>query len=529
MSRKHRLERRFAFATLFVAFALATVSGARGRAVPTPVRAASSDLASVDELVAKAMAEWKVPGLAVGVVKDGKVVIARGYGYRDVARKLPVTADTLMAIGSNSKSFTTTLMGMLSDAGKLDWNAPVRNYLPDFQLQDDVATRLMTPTDLVTHRSGLPRHDALWFGRSFTRADLYSRLRFLEPSATFRQRYQYNNLMFMTAGVLLERVTAKAWDDLVRERLFQPLGMTRSNTSVRDLPASDDASLPYVVVKGEPAPVPYRNIDAVAPAGAINSSVREMLTYIQMHLELGTHGGKPIISKAFALRMQSPHSAPAVNTDPDAPRYPELGPGGYGLGVNVDSYRGHTIVAHGGGIDGFISSMSWMPSDRVGVVVLSNLSGINPVPTIVMRRVYDEVLGLPPVDWMGRQKEQQARAEARQKETAAREQAERVTGTSPSHALPDYAGTYEHRAYGTVRIGLEKDVLTLTVDGFILPLRHHHYDIFVAQPAATPGPLANMRVTFTYGSNGRINALSMPLEPAVSPIVFARQAASKSP
>ena len=221
--------------------------------------------------------------------------------------------------------------------------------------------------------------------------------------------------------------------------------------------------------------------------------------------------------------MQSPQSATAPPADPDAPRYSELGPGGYGFGVGVGSYRGHTTVEHGGGIDGFISSMGWMPSDRIGVIVLSNLSGTNPVPQIVMRRIYDELLGLPPVDWMGRRKLELAAA--RKREAAQSSAPVRVEGTSPTHALADYVGTYDHRAYGVVQIGLVEGALTLTVDGVTWPLRHFHYDVFRTQADGRPGPMANARVTFTYGPDrGQINGLSIPLEPTVQPIVFARQA-----
>src|SRR5687767_4806479 len=205
-------------------------------AMPAAIAQPAADpFAGFDAFVQSAMKEWSIPGLAVGAIKDGKVVLAKGYGQRDIQKGLPVTEKTLMAIGSNSKSFTVTLMGTLSDEGKLEWGKHVREYLPDFQLQNDSATRLMTPTDLVTHRSGLPRHDRMWFATGFSRKEMYERLRFLEPSATFRQIYQYNNLMFMTAGVLTERITGDSWENLIKQRIFTPLGMTRSNTSVREM------------------------------------------------------------------------------------------------------------------------------------------------------------------------------------------------------------------------------------------------------------------------------------------------------
>lgn len=480
-----------------------------------------------DAFVERAMAEWQVPGVAVGVIKDGKVVLAKGYGHRDVVKKLPVTSQTLMAIGSNTKSFTVTLMGQLSDEGKLDWDKPVRTYLPDFELHDDVAMRLMTPTDLVTHRSGLPRHDQLWVPAMFSRQELYGRLRHLEPSATFRQRYQYNNLMFMTAGVLVERITGGSWEDAIRQRLFTPLGMTRSNTSVRDMPSAGDAALPYVLRGDKVTQVPYRNIDAIGPAGSINSSVDEMLRYVQMHVDQGTADGKAIVSKRFAARMQSAHSAMSLTVDLDAPVYTEMGPGGYGLGVAVRSYRGHKLVDHSGGIDGFISAMSWMPHDRLGVVVLTNLSGTNPVANIVMQNAYDRLLGLEQVDYVARSKAAQARSEQQGTAREQKREAERVAGTSPSRPLAQFAGRYEHPAYGIVTVAENDGQLVLRRGPGAMRLEHFHYDVFrpVANVDTQPWT-ARQRITFGSGASGRVETVSIPLEPAVADIIFKRQAAS---
>lgn len=490
-----------------------------------PRAQAQDAFAGFDAFVERAMSQWQVPGLAIGLIKDGKVLLAKGYGYRDVEKRLPVTSQTLMAIGSNSKSFTVTLLGMLSDEGRLDWDKPVRTYLPDFELHDDVATRLMTPTDLVTHRSGLPRHDQLWFPGMFSRAELYSRLKHLEPSATFRQRYQYNNLMFMTAGVLIERLTGETWEAAIKQRIFTPLGMTRSNTSVRDMPSSGDHSFGYVLRAERVAGVPYRNIDAIGPAGAINSNVDEMLRYVQMHIDEGTANGKAIISKRFAARMQSVHSATPAAYDPDVPTYTETGPGGYGLGVAVRSYRGRKVVEHSGGIDGFISAMSWMPHDRLGVVVLTNLSGTNPVPGIVVQNAYDRWLGLDQVDHLARAKESQARSERQGTDREQKREAERVTGTSPSRALAQFAGTYEHPAYGTVTIVENAGQLAMRRGGGATRLEHFHYDVFRPVTNADTRPWTpRQRITFGSGSSGRVETVSIPLEPAVADIVFKRTA-----
>jgi CubicO group peptidase (beta-lactamase class C family) len=492
----------------------------------TPLSAVGDDAlwAGLDAWIEDVMAHWRIPGLAVGAVRDGEVVLARGYGFRDVERRLPVTPQTLMAIGSNSKSFTAALLGMLVDEGRLDWDTPVRHYLPDFQLYDDVATRLMTPRDLVSHRSGLPRHDNLWFGRSYTRRELYDRLRYIEPSATFRQRYQYQNLMFMVAGMLAEQLTGTSWEQLVADRFFAPLGMTRSNTTVRAMPADADHSLPYMIRDDRVVAVPFRNIDAVGPAGSINSSVEEMLRYIQMNIDQGSWRGTQLFSKDVAREMQSPQSATGVVAE-----YAELGPGAYGLGVSVSGYRGHTLIAHGGGIDGFISSMSWMPGARIGVVVLTNLSGNNPVPTIVMRGVYDRLLGLEPVDWFGRTKAEQEAAERRRQEQERAREAERVAGTSPSHALAAYAGAYEHPAYGRADVALRAGRLVLTIDGLEMPLEHWHYNVFrVGRATDGSDRFRGTRVAFAYGAAGRIDRLQIPLEPAVADIVFSRRAEARA-
>ena len=250
-------------------------------AVPAPEAAApAAALAGLDEFVAGAMKDWKVPGVAVAVVKDGQVILSKGYGTRDADKQLPVTPKTLFAIGSITKSFTVTALGMLADDGKLDWDKPVREYLPEFRLYDQVASDHMTPRDLVTPRSGLPRHDALWYNSTFTRREMIERLRYLEPSKDFRSTWQYNNLMFLTAGYLAGQLAGTSWEELVRARIFGPLGMTGSNFSVTDSQKSPDFAQPYATVKEETKKIPFRGIDEMAPAGSINSNIEDMTRYL---------------------------------------------------------------------------------------------------------------------------------------------------------------------------------------------------------------------------------------------------------
>ncbi len=475
-----------------------------------------ADLRGFDQWVAETMAAWHVPGLAIGAVRDGQVVIAKGYGLRDVETELPVTQRTLMGIGSNSKSFTVVLMGMMVDEKKIAWDVPVRTYLSDFELKDEFATREMTPRDLVTHRSGLPRHDNLWYGRPFSRAELYRRLRYLEPTFSFRSRYQYQNLMFMTAGYLVERVSGRGWDELIRERIFNPLGMIRSNTTIRESPNSGDFAFPYTWRGDSLIRLPFRNIDAIGPAGSINSSVDEMLKYVQFRLDRGVVGDRRLLSEDNERQMQMPQMVTLAPVD-----FPELGHPAYGMGLGVSTYRGRKIVSHGGGIDGFISAMSWLPEERIGIVVLSNLSGQNPVPTIVMRTLYDRLLELPPADWVARQKKADADQAARQAKQVAARQAERQLGTSPSHPLADYVGSYEHPGYGTVRVSLQGGALSLTLEPHVVRLEHFHFDVWEIQDPGGAVPFGG-RLRFLSNLNGEIDRIAVPLEPAGADIIFVR-------
>ncbi len=498
---------------------LALVAVAAPRLGLAQRRGATPDLSSIDPVVTSMMAEWHVPGLALGVIKDGKVIYAKGYGYRDVEQKLPVTPRTLMAIGSNSKSFTTVILGMLIDQKKLAWDTPVISYLPDFKLMDDYATKHMTPRDLVSHRSGLPRHDLLWYGRHFTRKELYDRLRYLEPSASFRAIWQYQNLMFMTAGYLEEQLTGRSWDDLVKSWIFTPLGMTRSLTSINGMTNADDFARAYGYSDSAVVRIPYRNIDQVGPAGSINSSVEDMLKYVQFRLDLGEAGGHQLLSQTEAREMQKPQMVIGAAADALWGGFDMID---YGLGVATGVYRGHHAVIHGGGIDGFISQMSWLPDDHIGLVVLSNQGANNPIPTLIAKALYDRVLGLTPIDWAARQREMDQANAKRAAAQKAKLAAERKPGTSPSHPLADYAGSYVNQGYGTLVIRLTDGHLEAQLDDVGGRLEHYHYDVF--QLTGTDGgPSLSGLAEFRTNTRGEVAEIAVPLEPSVAPIVFVKQ------
>lgn len=470
------------------------------------------NLNGFDKVVEQVMQEWKVPGIAVAIVKDGKVVYAQGYGYRDVKGQLKVTPDTLFAIGSCSKAFTAAALGLLVDEKKLQWDETVRTHLPELRLYDDYATARIRVRDLVSHQSGLPRHDLVWYGSPLPRQELFDRLRYLEPSAPLNAKYQYNNLMFMTAGVLLERIAGTAWEEFVRQRIFAPLGMKTSNTSVTALQKAADYSLPYGEEKGEVKAIPFRNIDEIGPAGSINSSVNEMTNWLLLQMNKGKVGDRQIISESSLLETQTPQIVAGGDL-----KYDESFYASYAMGWGVYVYRGHHILRHGGGIDGFTSNVTLLPKDNLGIVVLTN-SG-SPASGLIANVAVDRLLGLSEVPHVQRVKE----AEAKGKEAAAKaqadEEAKRKKDTKPTLALSEYVGQFIHPAYQTLTITRDGEQLKGNLHGLPFTLKHHHYDVFMS----TDGTFNRTKVSFLMNKAGELDRVAILLEPGVKEIVFTRK------
>ena len=417
-------------------------AAARSRSSSTrgedPVAKVRKALEGFDELVAKGLAQLKVPGAAVAVVKDKEVILAKGFGFRDVEGKLPMTADTLLAIGSSTKAFTAFTLGTLVDQGQVEWDKPVRTYIPWFRLYDAQAGERLTPRDLVTHRSGLPRHDLVWYNNTTaTRERLVRSLAYLPPTADLREKWQYNNLMFLTAGYLVETMTGKSWEESVRALVFAPLGMTRSNFSVVESQKDKDFALPYDEREGKITKIPFRDITLVGPAGSINSSVNEMSRWVSVHINGGKLGDTQVIGAATLADLHTPYmTTGAVSTRPDitAPDY--------ALGWIVDTYRGHRRVHHGGNIDGFSAMVSFLPNDGLGFVVLTNKNGTG-LPELLVRTAADRILGLEAVDWIGDAAKQTGRGRGDRQEGRGEE------GDAP--AARDVAGPQARGIRGRLR------------------------------------------------------------------------------
>ena len=471
-----------------------------------------------DEWMARALADFEVPGAGVGLIVDGKVVLSKGFGLRDVAAGAPVDDRTLFAIGSSTKAFTTFGLGVLADRGTFDWDRPIREYLPEVRFSDPVATQLITPRDMVTHRTGLPRHDLVWYNwDAFDAAFLIDALPHLELSREPREAWQYNNLMFVLAGHLLGTLEGGSWEAAVSELVLEPLGMDGTNFDVEDMARAPNHALPYGERGDTLARLPFRDISPVGPAGSINSSVADMLRWVRVHLERGIIEGDTVISAGALRGLHTPQMTIAA-----FPTEPTIGPMSYALGWFVEPYRGHFRLHHGGNIDGFSALVTLLPFDRVGVVVLTNKNATG-LPELVTRHLVDRALGLEPRDWDREALQRVTEGATLQREAADRMAGERVTGTRHHHPLEAYAGTYGHPGYGEVDIRLVRDRLHVDYHGLTAPLEHWHYEVFSGMENEADPTLHRARIQFETDLAGRVAALRAAMEPAVDPIRFERQ------
>ena len=356
--------------------------------LPTFIFAQNYDakLAEINLYAEKVRRDWNVPGFAVAIVKDDKVIFAKGYGVRTLGKPEKVDDNTIFAIASNSKAFTTAGLAILVDEGKLKWDDKVTKYLPDFQMPDAFVTSEITVRDLVSHRSGLGTFsgDLLWYETTYTDDEVLSRIKYLKPVNGFRATYGYQNLMFMTAGKVLEKVSGKTWQDFVKERILLPLGMTRTTASVKDL--KSNVSSPHNESGGKLRSLPPGNVDSARAAAGLNSSVAELAQWLRLQLGRGTFNGKQIFSTKQSQEMWQ-QNLPIQISDGGMKFNPTRHFNGYGLGWFLNDYQGRKVVSHGGGLDGMISQTAMMPEENLGVVILTNSE--TGLPGWMVNKVFD--------------------------------------------------------------------------------------------------------------------------------------------
>ena len=481
-------------------------------------------LAGLDTFINRVLKEWHASGCAVAIVDRNNVILSKGFGYKDYAQRIPVTENTLFAIGSCSKAFTSTLLGMLVKEGRLDLDKPVHDYLPELKFNNDGLTLHVTARDMMCHRTGLPRHDYSWYGAKTTRDSLIYRIRFLEPNAELRQRYQYNNFMFLAQGVLAEKLNGKKWEVLVKEKIFDPLGMSSSDFSILDLQKANDFSYGYRELKDSVLKMDYMNIDPIGPAGSINSNANDMSKWLMTWINGGKYNGKEIIPASYVAQAMS--SQMAIGSALPTKEVPDVSFANYGLAWTLVSYRSHYRVEHGGNIDGFSASTCFFPADSIGVVVLVNQNG-SAVPGIIRNTIADKMLGLPYRDWNKFQKDAFERNRQAAKLKQNTDSLNRKPNTKPSHILNDYTGIYDNPGYGQMQVLLKKDTLWVEYNSSNgkTYLDHYHYDVFKVRsidPTDDEGDGDANKVRFTINNKGDIASIETQMEPAVKDIVFTK-------
>jgi CubicO group peptidase (beta-lactamase class C family) len=457
-------------------------------------------LAGLDAYIEKVRTDWGIPGIAVGIIKGDSLIYAKGFGVKEAGKPDPVDPRTLFAIGSNTKSFTATAAAMLVDEGKLSWDDKVIDRYPGFRLYDPYVTREIAIGDILSHRSGLGRRgDALWYGTGYSRDEIVHRIRFLKPNAPFRTVMGYQNIMVMTAGEIVGKVSGLGWDRFIQDRIFAPLGMTASNTSVTALAGLPDVASPHTIEDGKARVIPYRNIDNIGPAGSINSNIVDMAKYVRMHLGDGTFEGKKLVSAANLGVTKTPH----INVGGVGDSLTHFT--SYGLGWVLLDYRGRKIAWHNGGIDGMLSEMWTVPDEKLGVVVLTNAAPHAAGPPIVREIIDRFLVGKGTKDYEAEALAQAARQRSAQEAQEKKLEAERVPNTTPSLPLERYVGTYADSLYGDLSVSLDQGKLALHYTNFTTPLEHWHFDTFRGVPGQ--GSLGKLFVTFQLDSRAKVAKL----------------------
>ena len=466
----------------------------------------------VDRVVERARKEFEVPGIAVAIIKDGNVVLAKGYGVRKLGEPAPVTPHSLFRIASNTKAFTAAALAMLVDEGKLRWDDAVIEHTPGFQMYDPYVTRELTVRDLLVHRSGLGlgAGDLMFFPPSdLSRQEIIRRLRFVKPATSFRSRYAYDNLLYLVAGQLIPAITGKSWDDFVKERIFIPLGMTSTNASTAALKAASDVAIPHSKADGKLEPLPHEDVDNNAPAGAINSCVADLAKWVTVQLNRGDMGSSRLFSEAQSKEMWSPQTIIPIGASAAlgalAPNF-----NAYGLGWMLNDYRGKKIVSHTGGLSGYVSRVTMVPDLKLGVVVLTNQEATGAFQAVTYT-ILDRYLGAPETDWVAPFLAQEKQGETGAGETVKQAAAKRNATSRPSLPLAGYAGRYRDAWYGDVAIEEHGGKLTISFTHtrqLMGDLEHWQYDTFVARWRDRTLD-ADAYVTFSLKADGSIDEVKM--------------------
>ena len=462
-------------------------------------------LSDFDNYMSKVLSDWNEPGAGVAIISKGELIYVKGFGYRDYGNKLPVTKNTLFQIASNTKLFTTVAAGMLVEEGIFKWDEPIKESVPELEFYNDLLNNQVTLRDMLGHKTGISRHDMIWFQSDFSRKDLFDRIKYLEPSIPLRQDFIYNNLMYTAVGYSIELRTGKTWEEFVKEKIFNPLDMNNTVFSIAEMQKTSDYGVPYNEKRDTTQlyKIPLKEDGAaVGPAGSIITSLDDLSHWVIALMNEGKYKNKEVIPKSIIDETLKPGIA-FRNTELEDKGYKERLNSTYGMARNIEIYKGNVLTKHGGAMPGFHSQVIILPYNDIGIITFSiGDQGASLGNTIIGYNLVDRLLGLEQTDWNGRRLADHIEGKELSKKARSQVGFDHIEGTSPTHALENYAGTFTNEAYGEFVISHKNDSLYFNFRKTILPLTHYHYNRF-----DTPNDedFGKWSINFNISPQGEIN------------------------
>lgn len=469
-------------------------------------------LEGFDNYMSKLLTDWNEPGAGVAIISNGELVYVKGFGYRDYGNKLPVTKNTLFQIASNTKLFTTIAAGMLVEEGIFKWDKPIKESVPELEFYNDFLNNQVTLRDMLGHKTGISRHDMIWFQSDFSRKELFDRVRYLEPSLPLRQDFIYNNLMYTAVGYSIELRTGKTWEEFVKERILLPLDMNNTVFSIAEMQKTKDYGVPYNEKRDTTLlyKIPLKEDGAaVGPAGSIITNLDDLSHWVIALMNEGKYKNKEVIPNSIIEETLKPGIA-FSNTELEEKGYNERLNSVYGMARGIEIYRGHVLTKHGGAMPGFHSQVIIMPYDDIGIITFSiGDHGSSLGNTIIGYNLVDRLLGLEQTDWNGRRLADHINEKELFQKARSQVEFDHVEGTSPSHPIKDYVGVYTNEAYGQFIVDYKKDSLYFNFRNTILPLAHYHYNRFDTPDNEDFGKWS---INFSISPQGEINAALISID-----------------
>lgn len=467
----------------------------------------------LDSIFDASLKAWNIPGMSVGIVKNDSTVLLKGYGITDITNPQKVNENTVFAIASNTKTFTSTALSMLEAEGKISWDDKVEDYLPYFNLYDPYVTHSMTVRDLLCHRSGLETFsgDIIWYGSSYTREEVIKRAKFLEPRYDFRTQYGYSNIMFIAAGELFKPATDSTWEEYLSSRILSPLGMDRTYFSINDLKEQENVAMPHNELEGKNLNVGYLNWDNTGAAGCLNSSAKDMCSWLNLQLNNGKFNGQVIANETALMETRIPHINKRIGKGSKS-IWPSKHFNSYGLGLEMMDYKGYQVFMHGGGTDGMVSRTVFVPELDFGFVILTNNS--NSLPYALMYTILDEYIGVNKKhDWVDMFLEFKTSNEERTKRLEYANEQKRVPNTKTTLPLEKYTGIYNSELYGDVEVKINNDKLVVQFSKtsiFKGYLTHWHYNTFQIKMKKVPS-LRTGKCSFIIDEMGEVEEMRIDI------------------